>query len=280
MTRNDKDTITRRTENRHLLRRMKAGLMAARDTPHKGLLLTAYLAGAVLVWLFRGHLFGLDAYGMFSPVLNAVIDLLVPLYAVGGLLAVLVLLGTPWGGREAKEGLQKVGLVNHAGEAPILLCKQRDKDTPRLTLWEFDPCGIPLGEWEDKRARIETALNITIAKMTWAEGRKIICVYAVPAESDFPALLPWKDKYLSPDSFVLVLGESLTGPVTVNLANIPHILLGGSTGSGKSVLLKLLLMQAVEKGAEVYIADFKGGVDFPRVWRQKCHMCFREDELL
>ena len=166
MTRNDKDTITRRTENRHLLRRMKAGLMAARDTPHKGLLLTAYLAGAVLVWLFRGHLFGLDAYGMFSPVLNAVIDLLVPLYAVGGLLAVLVLLGTPWGGREAKEGLQKVGLVNHAGEAPILLCKQRDKDTPRLTLWEFDPCGIPLGEWEDKRARIETALNITIAKMT------------------------------------------------------------------------------------------------------------------
>lgn len=61
-------------------------------------------------------------------------------------------------------------------------------------------------------------------------------------------MLPWKDKYLSPDSFVLVLGESLTGPVTVNLANIPHILLGGSTGSGKSVLLKLLLMQAVEKG--------------------------------
>ena len=280
MTRNDKDTITRRTENRHLLRRMKAGLLAVRDTPHKGLLLTVYLAGAVLVWLFRGHLFGLDTYGMFSPVLNAVIDLLVPLYAVGGLLAVLVLLGTPWGGREAKEGLQKVGLVNHAGEAPILLCKQRDKDTPRLTLWEFDPCGIPLGEWEDKRARIEVALNITIAKMEWGQGRKIIRVYAVPAESDFPALLPWKDKYLSPDSFVLVLGESLTGPVTVNLANIPHILLGGSTGSGKSVLLKLLLMQAYQKGAEVYIADFKGGVDFPKVWRQKCHMCFREDDLL
>lgn len=280
MTRNDKDTITRRTENRHLLRRMKAGLLAVRDTPHKGLLLTVYLAGAVLVWLFRGHLFGLDTYGMFSPVLNAVIDLLVPLYAVGGLLAVLVLLGTPWGGREAKEGLQKVGLVNHAGEAPILLCKQRDKDTPRLTLWEFDPCGIPLGEWEDKRARIEAALNITIAKMEWGQGRKIIRVYAVPAESDFPALLPWKDKYLSPDSFVLVLGESLTGPVTVNLANIPHILLGGSTGSGKSVLLKLLLMQAYQKGAEVYIADFKGGVDFPKVWRQKCHMCFREDDLL
>ena len=280
MTRNEKDTINRRTENRHLFQRMKRGLESVRDTPHKRVLLAAYLIGAVLVWLFRAYLFGLDTYGMFSPVLEAVINLLLPLYAVGGLLAVLVLLGTPWGGKAAREGLQKVGLVNHAGEAPPLIAKRQDTDNPRLTVWEFDPCGIPLGEWEDKRARIETALNITIAKMTWAEGRKIIRVYSAPAESDFPALLPWKDKYLSPDNFVLVLGESLTGPVAVNLANIPHILLGGSTGSGKSVLLKLLLMQAIHKGAAVCIADFKGGVDFPAAWRETCRMCFEEQDLL
>ena len=259
---------------------MKAGLEAVRTTPYKGALAAAYLIGAVLVWLFRGRLFALDTYGMFSPVLKAVLDLLLPAYAVGGLLALLVLLGTPWGGRAAKEGLQKVGLVNHAGEAPTLLSKRQGRDNPRMTVWEFDPCGIPLKEWEDKRARIETALNITIAKMAWAEGRKIVRVYSAPATSDFPALLPWKDEYLSPESFVLVLGESLTGPVTVNLANIPHILMGGSTGSGKSVLLKLLLMQALRKGAEVCIADFKGGVDYPKAWRQKCRMCFTEDDLL
>lgn len=66
----------------------------------------------------------------------------------------------------------------------------------------------------------------------------------------------------------------------MNLAHVPHILLGGSTGSGKSVLLKLLLMQSLHKGAEVYIADFKGGVDFPKVWHQKCRMCFTEEDLL
>ena len=93
-------------------------------------------------------------------------------------------------------------------------------------------------------------------------------------------MLPWKDTDLSQESFVLVLGESLLGPVTVNLANIPHILLGGSTGSGKSVLLKLLLMQAIHKGAAVCIADFKGGVDFPAAWRETCRMCFEEQDLL
>lgn len=280
MTRNDKDAITKRTENRHLLRRVKAGLVAVRTTPYKGVLVAAYLLGAALVWLFRGRLFALYTYGMFSPVLLAALDLMLPVYAVGGLLVLLVLLGTPWGGKAAREGLQKVGLVNHAGEAPVLLSKGPDKNNPQLTVWEFDPCGIPLNEWEDRQARIETALDITIARMTWAEGRKIIRVYAVPAASELPALLQWEDKYLSPESFMLVLGEGLLGPVTVNLANIPHILLGGSTGSGKSVLLKLLLMQALHKGAEVYIADFKGGVDFPKVWHKKCHICIREDTLL
>ena len=251
-----------------------------RTTPYKGALAAAYLLGAALVWLFRGRLFALDTYGMFSPVLLAALDLMLPVYAVGGLLALLVLLGTPWSGKAAREGLQKVGLVNQAGAAPVLLSKGPDKNNPRLTVWEFDPCGIPLNEWEDRQARIETALDITIASMTWAEGRKIIRVYAVPAASELPALLQWEDKYLSPESFVLVLGEGLLGPVTVNLANIPHILLGGSTGSGKSVLLKLLLMQALRKGAEVYIADFKGGVDFPKVWHKKCRMCFNEQDLL
>ena len=280
MTRSDKDTIHKRTENRRLLQRMKTGLEVVTHTPYKGVLLGAYLVGAALVWLFRAYLFSLDSYGMFSPVLEAAINLLISLYAVGGLLAFLAFLGTPQGSKAAKEGLQKVGLVNHAGEAPALIAKRQDRDNPRLTIWEFDPCGIPLSEWEDKRARIETALDITIAKMTWAEGRKLIRVYAVPAKSDFPALIPWNDKYLSPESFVLVLGESLTGAVTVNLTNIPHILLGGSTGSGKSVLLKLLLMQSLLKGAEVYIADFKGGVDFPEVWHNKCRMCFTEKDLL
>ena len=59
-----------------------------------------------------------------------------------------------------------------------------------------------------------------------------------------------------------------------------NILLGGSTGSGKSVLLKLLLMQAIQKGSQVCISDFKGGVDFPPIWHEKCRMCVDEESTL
>ena len=127
---------------------------------------------------------------------------------------------------------------------------------------------------------IEAALDVSIVKIIYGKSKSRVLVYAVPAQTRLPELLRWSDAYLSPDSFVLTLGKSFTGPVTVNLAHILHILLGGSTGSGKSVLLKLLLMQSLRKGAEVYIADFKGGVDFPKVWRQRCHMAFTEQDLL
>ena len=58
------------------------------------------------------------------------------------------------------------------------------------------------------------------------------------------------------------------------------VLIGGATGSGKSVLLKLLLMQAINKDAQVIISDFKGGVDFPHIWHENCTMCFDEDRLI
>ena len=200
-------------------------------------------------------------------------------YLLAGAATLPVLLLYPFGRRAAKDQLQCIGLVNHAGMPPDLLRKRRDKDNSRVTVWEFRNQSIPLQEWEKKRLAIETALGITIVKLTYAKGKSRVLVYAVPAGDDLPEVLKWKDSYLSLDSFVLVLGESYTGPVTVNLTHIPHILLGGSTGSGKSVLLKLLIMQALRKGAEVYIADFKGGVDFPKVWHEKCRMCFAEEDL-
>ena len=276
MTREDKKKIERRTYWHDLLRQL-------RGTPDFSLnlfFLALYLVGAVYVATKQAALREQVKYiELISPILKAVMEHALTAYLLAGAAVLLALLLYPFGRRAAKDQLQCIGLINHAGVPPDLLRKRRDKDNPRVTVWEFRNNSIPLQEWEKRQAAIETALGITIVKLTYAKGKSRVLVYAVPAGDDLPEELKWKDSYLSLDSFVLVLGESYTGPVTVNLAHIPHILLGGSTGSGKSVLLKLLLMQALRKGAEVYIADFKGGVDFPKVWHEKCRMCFAEEDL-
>ncbi len=152
---------------------MKAGLMAARDHPTRGCCsrrtLRALCAGLAVPGtpVRPGRL-----TVCFPLVLNAVIDLLVPLYAVGGLLAVLVLPGNTLGRQGGKGGFAESWPCQPRRRGPVLLCKQQDKDTPPADGLGVRPLRHTPGEWEDKRARIETALNITIAKMTWAEGRK------------------------------------------------------------------------------------------------------------
>ena len=276
MTREDKKKIERRAYLHDLFRQLH-------NVPNLSLKLFAlalFLVGAVYVATKQAVLREqVKHIELISPILKAAMEHALFAYLLVGAAVLLALLLYPFGRRAAKDQLQCIGLVNHAGMPPDLLRKHRDKDNPRVTVWEFRNQSIPLQEWDKKRLAIETALGITIVKLAYAKGKSRVLMYAVSARDDLPEVLKWKDSYLSPKSFVLVLGESYTGPVTVNLAHIPHILLGGSTGSGKSVLLKLLLMQALRKGAEVYIADFKGGVDFPKVWHEKCRMCFAEEDL-
>ena len=276
MTQNEKMNIQRRL-NRHTF-------MGQNEFFTLFLKLSAvllYLIGAMEVWRRQAAIASYaGSIELLSPIMKAGMTRAFPVYLLLGGAALIYLLFYPFGKRMAKDQLQSIGLTNHAGMVPELLRKKRNKAHPRVTIWEFRNQSIPLAEWEDNRAAIEAALDISIIKMTYGKGKSRVLVYAVPAQIDLPEILCWKDKYLSPESFVLVLGESLLGPVTVNLAHIPHILLGGSTGSGKSVLLKLLLMQAMKKGARVYIADFKGGVDFPPLWNRDCRICFEETDLL
>lgn len=279
--RNEKRNRRARTGRRDFWRSFPLGLVDLSDLPLKAPWVGVYLVGAIWMWGKRKAALGLlENAPLASPVMDTLLRNIFPAYLLLGALALVALMLYPIGRKAAEDDLQRVGLVNHAGEAPRLLRKRRDMEHPNVTIWEFDNRGIPLKEWEDKQGRIEAALDLTIAKVNYGKGKRRVLLYAVPAKSGLPERIDWKDKYLPRDDFVLALGESLLGPVTVDLDKIPHVLLGGSTGSGKSLLLKLLLMQALQKGAEVYIADFKGGVDFPRAWRGRCRMCFTETDLL
>lgn len=275
MTNNEKFEIQRRTQRREFRQRFGS-------IPALPLLFAAvYLMGMVYVWRKQDEAATFAESLVFpAPIVEAICGNPVLFYLLAGAVGLLVLLLCPFGRKMAEDQLKSIGLVNRTGMVPKLLRKRTDRERPRVTVWEFSNQSIPLKTWEDNRLAIEAALDITIVSMKYGKSKSRILLYAVPTRTDLPEVLEWKDSYLSPDSFVLTLGESYTGPVTVNLAHIPHILLGGSTGSGKSVLLKLLLMQSLQKGAEVYIADFKGGVDFPKSWHSKCRMCFDEKSLL
>lgn len=273
----EKQKIHQRTSIREHVPRLNS----TSDAPVKLILILFYLMGGILVWKNQQTIANSTGnMDYLSPVASYALEHIFGTYITVGLIIVPILIFLPLDKRAVQDQLRNIGLVNHTDMVPELKRKYKDKENPRITIWEFSSQGIPLKIWQDKQAAIETALDITIVKMKYGAGKSRILLYTVPARTDLPDVINWNHKLLSKESFILVLGESFIGPVTVDLVKIPHILLGGSTGSGKSVLLKLLLVQAIQKGAQVCISDFKGGVDFPPVWHKKCRMCVDEESTL
>ena len=263
------------------LGRVLPRLDSTSDAPVKLIFVILYILGAVLIWNTQADIAAsTEKIEYISPIAEFAAKNIVVTYLIIAGIAVTILILTPIGKIFVQEQLKSIGLINHAEAVPELKSRRKDKQNPKISVWEFTSQGIPLKVWKDKKEAIETVLDITIVKMKNGSGKSRVLIHAVPAVSDLPDMIQWKDKYLSQQSFILNLGESFTGPVTVDLSRVPHILLGGATGSGKSVLLKLLLMQANKKGANVCIADFKGGVDFPPVWHKECRMCFEEQSTL
>lgn len=70
----------------------------------------------------------------------------------------------------------------------------------------------------------------------------------------------------------MALGENLKGQVRINLLDVNSILIAGGSGSGKSVLIRSLLLQSKMKNAELWVGDFKGGLDYTGEWRKKCNI--------
>lgn len=280
MTDNDKERLKKQTQKRYLLLRIKNGYDFVRENKSGRYIILAVYAAVIIFWLFCKSYFDIEKTDFISPAFIALLKLFFPLMIIAVAPAVLILLGTPAGSETVSNGLKRIGFTNSAGEIPMLISKETDEKDSSVTVYRFYGVGIPLKEWEDNRQRIEAALNLNIVNLKEGSDKQEITLYAVQADTSLLKRIVWNDNYLAGSNSVLVLGKSLLGTVTVDLKKIPHILLGGSTGSGKSVLLKLLLMQALKKNMSVSIADFKGGVDFPSVWQDKCKMCFDENELI
>ena len=280
MRNEDKERLNRQSQKKYFFHRLINGCRAVwENTVHK-IILVFFYPIAILIWyLFKSNL-GLEDIPLISPAFIVLVDLMLPALLIGGTFFILILFGTPRGFDKTANELHRIGMTNSAGEVPMLLTRTQDKRHSNVEILEFDAVGIPLTEWEKERGYIEAALNVNIVKIIEGSNKRRILLHVVSANSGLPDFIEWNDSYLTDDDSTLILGKSQLGLESVDLSKIPHILLGGSTGSGKSILLKVLLVQSLKKNAIVSIADFKGGVDFPKLWHDKCKMCFDEDTLL
>lgn len=242
------------------------GVVAVFANPAKTVILASLMFSFLMVWQNRNRvIYAMTAGYVIDPIYK-LIELTLLVGFIVSVVLLLLFFGRPIGGFLMENNLRRIGLINSANEVPRLIKTSRKNNETKTELLEFETYGIPLTTWKMKEPELEATLNINISEIRKGkDNRRIIIEYA-PGGCQLPSRINWDSEYLSDDDFKVAIGIDLNGVVYWDLAMIPHGLIGGSTGSGKTMLMKSLLDQCIVKGAEVCIADFKGGVDFNWNW--------------
>ena len=201
---------------------------------------------------------------------------MISVFIIGELL-IVSLIGTPLSANRVHKCLFNVGFKDKSGDTPLLLSRYKEGKTE---IFEFYSPTLPITEYEKKKSIIENALNILIVDLSVGNDLQHILLKTVPAKNKLPERIEWDSSLLPEKPSKFVIGESQIDTVSFDLNVTPHILIGGSSGSGKSALFKLILAQAITKGYDVYVADFKGGVDFNGFWRNKCEIITKQERLI
>lgn len=181
-----------------------------------------------------------------------------------------------------EERFRKIGFQNKDGETPQLMGKKKEKsDNGMVVEYEFSSEGIPLYEWKNRRVILENILDCNIVSIRQNnESKQSVFVKTMDAKLSIPTRIDWDDEYTPEKDFELSAGQGLLGKVKFDFNSFPHALVAGQTGSGKSVILRCMLWQAIKKGAKVYIIDFKGGVEFDRRWEDFATVVMEKEDAI
>lgn len=152
---------------------------------------------------------------------------------------------------------------------------------PVVTVYEFQPdAGIPLSRILGMEEDLALALHAEAVRMDRIPGRNTV---GIEIPSPKREVITFREVIDAPafrepaaGLLTLALGKDMAGhPVTVDLAKMPHLLIGGSTGSGKSVgvnaMICSILLRALPSEAKLILIDPKMvemGVyeEIPHLW--------------
>jgi len=123
---------------------------------------------------------------------------------------------------------------------------------PVVTLFEFEPApGVRSNRVIALADDIARSMNATAARVAVIPGKNAMGI-ELPNEDRqtvyFRPLLQNKAFSQGKAKLPLVLGENIGGdPVVVELAKMPHLLIAGTTGSGKSVGINAMILSLIYK---------------------------------
>lgn len=161
--------------------------------------------------------------------------------------------------RKLTEVFQTSGLKNSIGKLPAFIFdKPIDEFTRRMRLGRAN---LPLSQFIAAKDNLESALQVYIDEIK--ENRERGTVDIIYAGSAIPAGVKLNDlSEIGKCRFLI--GETRARKIIADLREIPHFLIGGQSGGGKSTFLRQIITTLYLNNPkfEFVLIDLKGGLEF------------------
>ena len=118
---------------------------------------------------------------------------------------------------------------------------------PVVTLYELEPApGIRSARVIGLADDVARSLSVTAVRIATVSGRNVIGIEVPNAKREtvyLSELLGSADWSSHPGKLALAIGKDISGaPIIADLARMPHLLIAGTTGSGKSVGINAMIL--------------------------------------
>lgn len=174
-----------------------------------------------------------------------------------------------WGIRQvfARRNLQKklervflqAGLKTKLEEFPIFVFDRPLGSTSRKL--RLKALGLPVSKFREGKESLESGLNVALSKIENPKGNFefVDLIYSLDRMPE-----GWKlDNIWNYKDFSFPIGKSLDGEIKTSLKKIPHFLVAGETGSGKSTFIRAMVsvLALNNPHLRVLFIDMKGGME-------------------
>lgn len=175
---------------------------------------------------------------------------------------------------EYEKAFETINFKDNSGKYPIFQSIETSDYKESIVF----KSNIPLSNWIAKKEQLETALNTNIARIIQGENKQLTTIEII--NNTIPEFLEWDNKYLVSDGIFNIGMDIITGElITIDFNVNANLLVGGMPGTGKTKLIQLIIFQCLKYECNVYIGDFKGGVDTIR-FTNKCTVITKHTDLL
>ncbi|HMQ10880.1 MAG TPA: FtsK/SpoIIIE domain-containing protein [Oligoflexia bacterium] len=154
--------------------------------------------------------------------------------------------------------LDRLSLKNGSG-AKAQVKSYHKLNSMQSKMHVFAP-GLSLNDFESKKDQLASAMQVAVEDIQQSHKHGYVDIYL--SKKPMPQKCNYSDIIL-PSEYTFKLGACREGSFTQDITKLPHMLIAGTTGGGKSMFFRQALLGLLEssKNIQLHLIDLKNGVE-------------------